>query len=91
MNRSPQPHRYMLEYLDFTDSTRYCSFTAQSDAEALVYARRVCREARQEFVSRISEDNLGFRLVIRKRWYVVNKLVDIDETRTILPRTAERP
>lgn len=84
-----QPHQYMLEYLDFTDSTRCCTFTALSDAEALVYARKVCREARQKFVSSISEESFGFHVIVRKRWYVVDKLVDIDERRTILPRRAD--
>lgn len=47
MNCTPRLRQYMLEYLDFTDSIRCCTFTALSDAEALVYARKVCREARQ--------------------------------------------
>lgn len=54
-----------------------------------MYARKVCREARQKFVSSNSEESFGFHVVIRKRWYVVDKLVDIDERGTILPRRAD--
>lgn len=37
----------------------------------------------------ISEESFGFHVIVRKRWYVVDKLVDIDERRTILPRRAD--
>lgn len=78
--------RYRLSYIDFTDAVRYHTFTAPSDLVAQAYAETYCLELRRDFRKAYSSVDFGFHVVLRRRWYKLESLVDLDSLRCIFPQ-----
>lgn len=79
-------HRYRLSYIDFTDGVRYHTFDAPSDLVAQAYAETYCQELRRDYRKAYQDADLGFHITLRRRWYRLESLVDLDSLRRIFPQ-----
>lgn len=78
--------RYRLSYIDFTDGVRYHTFDAPSDLVALAYAETYCQELRRDYRKTYQAVDFGFHVVLRRRWYRLETLEDLDALRRIFPQ-----